>query len=323
MKLSVTESDPVRFPRINDGILYEALPLLARYGLPVGFHAENDEIIRRTTAEAKEEQRHLPGEHCRTRPPLTEYLEVAKLLEFALYSKVPLHLNHLTLPHSLEMASAYKNKGVTLTLETCQHYLLLDERDVDRLGMTSKVNPPLRAPAESEALWKYVLAGEVDIWASDHSPWPLSRKSSGDVFANASGMPGAETFFPLMFSEAVVKRGASPSLLVRHMVENPARRYGLEPRKGRVLPGADADFAILDPQACWTIHASELFSAADWNPYEGRTVRGRVTGTISRGRLAYDGRDILAGPGDGRFVPAASARAVKGLGNEKEKPCAF
>lgn len=308
LKLSLTESDPRRFPRISDAILQDVLPLFAPYGLPVGFHAENDEIIRHNTETAKLSGKHGIEQHGATRPPISEYLEIAKLLEFAVCSGIPLHLNHLTLPHSVEMATRYKKAGCDITTETCPHYLLLDEQDMFRLGMRSKINPPLRGDGARDGLWKCLLNGEIDILASDHAPWPLSRKASEDVFANASGSPSVETFFPLMFSEAVVRRGAHPSLLVRHMVEKPARRFCLESRKGRLMPGMDADMTILDPSISWTIHADELFAAADWTPFEGVHVQGKVVSTISRGRLFYNGKNVLGRPGDGCFLPATCKR---------------
>lgn len=304
LKLSVTESDPKRFPRINDAILHNILPQYAAYGLPVGFHAENDEIIRHNTEVAKAAGRRGIEQHGATRPPLSEYLEIAKLLEFAAYSGVPLHLNHVSLPRSIAMATRYKKAGCNITTETCPHYLLLDEGDMVRLGMRSKINPPLRENGAGEGLWKCLLAGEIDILASDHAPWPLSRKASDDVFANASGSPSVETLLPLMFSEAVARRGAHPSFLARHMAENPARRFGLASRKGRLFPGMDADITILDPAISWVIHADELFAAAGWTPFEGVAVQGKVVATIVRGRLLYNGRDVLGHPGDGRFLPA-------------------
>jgi len=304
LKLALTESDPKRFPRINDGILYDALPILGKYRLPVGFHAENDEIVHHLTVKAREGGKHGIAEHGTTRPPIVEYLEIAKLLEFARYTSARLHLNHLTLSHSMELAIRYKQEGVDVSLETCPHYLLLDEDDMKRIGMPAKINPPLRNHQELDAIWQHVLAGRVDILASDHAPWPLSQKASDNVFANASGSPSAETFFPLMFFEAVVKRGASPTLLVRHMVEQPARRFGLAHRKGGIMPGADADLTILDPLCSWTIHSSEMHTAAGWSLFEGWNLQGRVTATILRGKIVYNGQEVLAAPGDGQFVRA-------------------
>jgi len=305
LKFSLTESDPKRFPRINDGILYDALPLLAKYRLPVGFHAENNEIVNYLTNRAKTEAKYGIMEHSTTRPPISEYLEIAKLLEFARYSGVCLHLNHLTLAHSMDMAIRYKQEGVNVSLETCPHYLLLSDDDMKRIGMLAKINPPLRNHQELDAIWQHVLGGRIDILASDHAPWPLSKKASDNVFDNAAGSPSIETFFPLMFFEIVGKRGASPTLIVRHMSENPAKRFGLAHRKRGIVIGADADMVILDPHRTWTIHASEMQMAAGWSLFDGWNVKGHVSGTILRGKIVYDGRDILGVPGDGQFIPAS------------------
>ena len=304
MKLSLTESDPRRFPRISDDILYQAMPLFGHYGFPVGFHAENDEIVHGLTAKAKTAGQHSIREHGTTRPDICEYLEISKLLEFARFSGANLYLNHLTLPHTFDLIARSRKDGTRVTTETCPQYLLLCDDDAVRMGMRSKVNPPLRSSEAREGMWNLFLNGHVDVLASDHAPWPLSKKSSDDVFQNACGYPSIETVFPLLFSEAVVRRKASPTLLARCMSHNPARVYGLH-GKGAIAPGMDADLTILDPTVTWTIHAEDLHAAAGWTPFEGWEVQGRVCATVLRGRMAYDGKQILTAPGQGAFIQGA------------------
>jgi allantoinase len=132
----------------------------------------------------------------------------------------------------------------------------------------------------------------------------MEKKGSPDIFDNASGAPGVETLLPLMFSEGVVKRGLSPVRLAQLLAENPARRFKLYPRKGRIALNADADFAVIDPGAQRTLRGSEMHSSAGWTPYEGLAVQGKIVSTILRGTVIYDGREVLARPGQGRFLPA-------------------
>jgi len=303
-KLSVTEADPVRFPRIEDDVLYEALQEIGSHGVPAGFHAENDRIITSLIAKFREDQKTGPKAHCDSRPPITETLSVLKLLEMAYWLDVKLHLYHISHPRSIRIIEMYKDQGVDVTLETCPHYLLLNYDDMDRLKAYAKINPPMRQKEEVEALWDLLECGCIDMVTSDHAPWPCDRKQAPNIFDNPSGAPGVETIFPLMFSEGVVKRDMPPEFLAELLCESPARRFNLLPRKGQIALGADADFAIVDPSIRWIIRAEEMRSHAGWTPFDGMTVEGRVTRTILRGRIIYDGNAVIADPGYGRFIPA-------------------
>ena len=203
-----------------------------------------------------------------------------------------------------QVKEAVSEAGVDVTVETCPHYLILDEDDMERLGAYGKINPPLRTKEEVEEMWGLVKNNMIDILTSDHAPWPHEKKQSAIIFDNSSGAPGVETIFPLLYSEGVAKRGLSPLQLVKMLCVNPARRFSLYPKKGQIAVGSDADFAILDPSARWTIYADGLRSSSGWTPYEGLEVKGRIARTILRGKTIYDGKDVTSRPGDGVFVGA-------------------
>lgn len=304
-KLSLFETDPQRFPRIPDGILWKALPQIAAQGVPVGFHAENDDIIFHLIAEYRKDGKTYPRAHCQTRPPITETLSVLKLLEFAHWTKAPLHIYHVSHPRSIHLIQRFRQDGVDVTTETCPHYLILNEEDMDRLKAFAKINPPIRSREAMEEMWELLKMGSIDMVTSDHAPWPLDKKQAPDIFENGSGAPGLETIFPVLYSEGVVKRGLSPVRLAQVLSEQPARRFKLYPRKGHIALGADADFAVLDPASRWTIRGSEMRSSAKWTPYEGLTVQGKVVRTILRGKTIYDGQNVTARAGEGNFIPAA------------------
>ncbi len=304
-KLSLFETDPNRFPRIPDGILWEILPVLAQHKLPVGFHAENDDLIFHLIRKYQREGRSDPLAHCETRPPISETLAVLKLLELAHWIGFPLHIYHASHPRSIDLIRQFRIEGVDISVETCPHYLLLYETDMKRLKALGKINPPLRTEEAAQQMWEFLRYGDIDMVSSDHAPWALERKQLPDIFANASGAPGVETLLALLFSEGVMERGFSPVRLAQIIAEKPARRFRLFPRKGHIGLGADADMVIIDPKVRWTIQGQSLHSSAPWSPFDGFEVTGKVTRTILRGKEIFDGREILARPGDGQFIPAA------------------
>ena len=302
-KLSLAEADPIRFPRIEDDVLWDALRVIGSQGVPVGFHAENDRIINHLIDRFCQEGQTEPKAHCDSRPPATETLAVLKLLEMAYWIDVPLHLYHISHPRSLHLIEKYKADGVDVTVETCPHYLILSYDDMDRLKAYAKINPPMRLKEDVAEMWELLQCGFIDMVTSDHGPWPYDSKQNSNIFDNPSGAPGVETIFPLMFSEGVVKRDMPPVLLARLLCEAPARRFNVFPQKGHIALGADADFAIIDPSVGWTIRAADMRSHAGWTPFDGMTVNGRVIQTILRGETVYDGEQVTATPQYGQFIP--------------------
>ena len=307
-KMSVYETDPNRFPRIDDHVLWQVLPAIAKSGVPVGFHGEIDLIIEDLIARAKRAGKTDPLAHYETRPPVSETLAILKLLELAYWTKVKLHVFHTSQPRSVEMAQWFKAQGVDVSVETCPHYLLLDaEKDLPRVKGFAKINPSILKQPERDGLWEHLLAGRVDIISSDHAPWLPERKNKENIFENASGAPGLETSLPLMHDALVVKRGQDPSMVARLLCGNPAKRFGLGARKGRIALGADADFAILDPRKPFTVEAKKSYSSARWSPYDGWTVQGTIIRTILRGKTIFDGTAVVGPAGYGQFLPGPGA----------------
>lgn len=309
IKLSVFETDPVRFPRIDDEVLWELLPELAKYGVVTGFHAENDRIIEHLIQKCKDAGQTQAIYHCKSRPVTTESIAVAKLLELAYEFNFPLHIHHISHPRCFDILRWYRENGLkNVSAETCPHYLTLNENDMNTIGSFGKINPPLREKAAVEGLWECVRKGEVCVIGSDHSPWSMEQKQNGsteNIFASSSGAAGLEAQFPVMYTEAVVKRGFSVSELAKLLSENPAKRFGFGDRKGRIDVGYDADFAIVDPKIEWAFDASGSLSTAKWSPYQGKKVKGKILRTILRGTTIYADGKLLNKPGDGKFVPVS------------------
>ncbi|MFQ5929942.1 MAG: dihydroorotase family protein [Acidobacteriota bacterium] len=310
-KLSLFETDPERFPQVPDGELLEAFKLIAETGLVVGVHAENTEIVNGYITRLREGGRKDAIAHCESRPPVSETEATLRALEFARWAGVRLHIFHVSLSRCIELASWFRSQGSDVTTETCPHYLLLNEKDMERLGARVKINPPLRSAEESKKLWTLLGEGKIDLVTSDHAPWQSNRKDKPDIFENASGTPGVETLLPLLYSEGVVARGLPLQRLVEVLCEAPADRFGLAPRKGRLAVGADADIVVLNPEERWMIDEKKLSSSARWSPYHGMIVQGRVTEVFLRGRPVVEGGVLVGKPGVGQFLASQSGGDVR------------
>jgi allantoinase len=297
-KLSTFETHPERFPRIPDGQLLAAFTEIAAAGGLAGVHAENDEIVRAGIESERTAGHQDPMAHARSRPPVAEHEAIARILELARATGVRLHICHVSTPRGVELVAQARRDGVDVSAETCPHYLLLDETELERQGGAAKINPPLRAaPLPPDGL---------DLISSDHVGWPPERKHGPDIFDVASGAPGVELIVPLVHDAL----GAAE--LARLVCAAPAQRFGLWPRKGNLMPGADADVLVLDPELEWTVDPAELVTPAGWSPYAGRRLRGRVIAAFSRGVQIWDGTRVMSAPGHGRFVPAAPSREPAG-----------
>jgi allantoinase len=208
---------------------------------------------------------------------------------------------HSSVAAGNRIAKHYRSLGTKVSVETCVHYLIFNEQDMIRLGAFLKLNPPLRAEAEREALWESLQAGDVDLISTDHVAWPESRKSDPDIFKNGSGIPGLETLLPALYTTAVAQRSMSPNFVARMTAENPARHFGFYPRKGRLGVGADADIAVLSREQR-KFEGRNMTSKIKWTPYEGMMMAGVVAATFVRGQRVYDDGSVVAKPGYGRFV---------------------
>ncbi len=300
-KVSTIEVDPVRFPRIPDGRLYEAFQEISRAGRPVAAHQENQEIVIAQAEAFQARGDTAPLDHALSRPPVAEAEAAGRLLELAYWTGARLHMVHGTLPRTFELIEWNRSKGVDATGETCIQYLLLTMDALREQGGRAKCNPPLRSQEDVDGLWSQVQEGVVDIITSDHSPYPLHSKETDDIFDALAGMPGVETLGALLYSEGVSKGRIDLGQFLKLVSSGPADLFGFL-QKGRLQAGADADFVVFDSQAEWTLDEAEMHYAVGWSPYHGRDVRGRVVSTWLRGRCVYRDGNIEAKPGSGQFI---------------------
>ncbi len=303
-KLSTYEYDAVRFPRIDHPTMVEAFREIAKTGLMVAVHNEDEELVTRLTAEARAAGRTDPIMHCRTRPPLAETLADMEIFEIGLEVGAHVHIAHSSLARGFDIAEMFRRQGGLASGEACIQYLCMTEEDMVRLEGFGKCNPPFRTAAEVERMWAALAAGKMAYVSTDHAPWPRQKKVyEGDIFAVGAGLTGMQSFAPLMFT-LLAERGLPPSLMARLCSERPARFHGLFPKKGAIAIGSDADFCVLE-EGQFIYDAANIRDREDarWSPWHGVPMRARVAATWLRGQQIWDGEQVLAKPGTGCFVP--------------------
>jgi len=308
-KVSTFETHPTRFPSIPDGELYLAMQRIHAAGSLIAFHAENDDLVRRLSERLRAEGREDASAHAAARPPVAETEAVGRALELALATGARVHIVHATVQRSFRLVERAREDGVDATAETCLHYLLMDGAELARQGARAKINPPLRSREEVEALWRLLVDGSIAYVTTDHVGWTRERKETASIFEAKSGVPALELFLPLMFHEAVLKRGLPIGRLAQLMSENPARRMGLWPQKGGLVVGADADVVVFDPEARWRVDEAALHTPAGWSPYHGRDVVGRVKLVLARGKPVFAKDHVTGAPGQGRWVRPGAERS--------------
>ena len=293
---------------IGDRDIYWALKELRRLGGIAGFHCENAGVIDGMIAERKAAGELGPSSHPLTRPPYLEAEAVSRLLRIAQAADAPVVIVHLTNREALLEVDHARKRGQTVYVETCPQYLLLDEslyfNDDWSAAARYVCAPPLRDKAEQEHLWKGLRRGAIQTVSTDHCSFTLAQKDMGreDFTKIPGGLPGVETRGELMFSYGVAKRKISAAQMCRALSENPARLYGLYPRKGVLRPGSDADIVVYDPGASHVIRAEDCVANVDYNPYEGFVTAGGIRQVWLRGQLAVEDGRVLPEDPAGRYM---------------------
>lgn len=301
-KLSTYEYDAVRFPRIDHPTMVAAFTEIAKTGLPVSVHNEDQELVEHLTAQARAAGQTHAIMHAHTRPPLAETMADQEIFEIGLATGAHVHIAHSSLARGFDIAAGFRAQGGAASGETCIQYLCMTEDDLVRLGGRGKCNPPFRLSGEVEAMWERLVAGQIEYISTDHAPWPADRKSSADIFACGAGLTGLQSFAPLLYT-LLIERGLSPMLMALYAAERSAKLHGLYPRKGCIRLGSDCDLVVLEP-GHFNFDEADIQDRAEmrWSPYHGRPMRARVAATVLRGNIIWNGTDVLATPGTGRFV---------------------
>jgi allantoinase len=305
-KLSTYEYDAVRFPRIDHPTMVAAFAEIAKTGLPVAVHNEDQELVEKLTAEARAAGNTSPIWHCRTRPPLAETMADLEIFEIGLMTGAHVHIAHSSVARGFAIAEDFRNQGGQATGEACIQYLCMTEDDIVRLAGLGKCNPPFRTAAEVERMWQALVENKIAYVSTDHAPWPLDRKQDPDIFNCGAGLTGMQSFAPLMYT-LLEERGLSPTLVATYCAERTAKLHGLWPKKGAIRLGFDADLLVME-KASYNFDQAIIVDRPEtrWSPYHGRPMRGRVVETILRGQTIWNGTTVTGKPGDGQFVKRQS-----------------
>ena len=297
-------SSGVDFERVDDDVLYAGLEIAGELGSVIGLHAENEYVTDLLGARLRAAGRTDRASWYESRPPATELEAIRRACYWARVACGNLHVVHVSIAEGLEEVARAREEGASVTAETCPHYLFFDHSDFERLGPAAKCAPPLRSRDDVEALWEAVLAGLVDTIGSDHSPCTRQDKDKGlgNIWQAWGGISGIQTMLATLLTEGVRKRGLALPALARMTASNPARVFGLYPEKGAILPGADADLVVVDPQREWTLSEEQLFYRNKHSAYTGCSFTGIVERTLVRGETVYLDGEMTVQPGFGNLL---------------------
>ena len=295
-KAFMSNSGVEDFEAADDYTLYAGMERAARLGLPVAVHAENDGITGALARQAVAAGRTGVRDYLASRPVVAELEAIGRAIAFAREAGCALHIVHVSSGRGVALVAEARARGVDVTCETCTHYLVLTEDDVERLGAVAKCAPPIRARAEQDALWEHVRAGAIPMVTSDHSPAPASMKAGDDFFRVWGGISGCQSTLQLLLTHGHRERGLPLEQIAALTGSAIADRFGLAPRKGRIAVGADADLALVDLAAEQAITAESLLYRHKHSPYVGRRVQARIVRTLLRGTTVYREGQIVGKP---------------------------
>lgn len=276
--------------QVDDAVLLQALRHAKNANALIALHCENGDIVDALINNALAQGQTAPSYHPLSRPPEAEEEATARAITLAEIAQAPLYIVHLTCEGALNAVVAAKKRGVQVYAETCPQYLLLDDSRYHLDGFEGAkyvISPPLRAAANQEVLWHGLRTGLIDTVATDHCSFNFrGQKEAGlsDFSKIPNGMPGVENRMGLMYTYGVVPGRISLNQMVAVTATEPAKLFGLFPRKGTIAPGSDADLVVWDPNADGVISAQTQAHNVDYTPYEGFRQAGKALHVFLRGR---------------------------------------
>ncbi|MEM9061975.1 MAG: dihydropyrimidinase [Pseudomonadota bacterium] len=294
---------------IDDGQFLDILSVAKAHGAITMVHAENKQMIGWATDRLLAGGHVAPKYHAPSRPAMAEVEAINRAISLAGMVDAPLFIVHVSTPRGADLVRKAHKSGAKVWAETCPQYLFLTAEDLDRPEMEGAkyiCSPPVRDRATQDVLWRHIQMGTFTVVSSDHAPYRADETgkfhAGPDAPFNkiANGMPGIEMRLPMMFSEGVVKGRIPLGQFVGLSSTNAARLYGMS-TKGDIAVGLDADLAIWDPAEEWV--AGEMHDNMDYNPFAGMTITGRPVTVLTRGNRIVENGELVARPGDGRFVP--------------------
>ncbi len=275
--------------------IYDCMTAVAQTGLRCAVHAESQPFIERFRVDS--DRFGNPS-----RPPMVEAAAVALVATIARDIGSPAHIVHITSRLATEEVKAAQTLGADLSAESCPHYLLFDESYIPRFGNFAKVAPPLRPAGDVAFLWEALADGTLSVVTSDHAPFTPEEKEAADFASSGQGIPSLEMLVPTMVTAGLTGRFPLERA-VEVMTANPAKLFGIYPRKGTVSQGSDADLVLVDPNVRWTADSGQFLSRSGGSGkvYDGMGVTGKVLTTICGGRIVFAEGQVIGDSG-GRLV---------------------
>ncbi|HXP22129.1 MAG TPA: dihydropyrimidinase [Streptosporangiaceae bacterium] len=289
---------------VDDAAIFRMLRRAGQLGVLTAVHAENGGPIEVLRAEFVASGRTGAANHALSRPAILEGEATARVIVLAELAGAPVYIAHLSAAEALDAVHRARDRGRPVYAETCPQYLYLDESALSGPEPARYVcSPPLRPASTHEALWHGIRRGDLDVVATDHCPFTTGQKALGqdDFTRIPNGLHGVEERLSLLH-EGVYRGEISLNRWVDVAATAPARLFGLYPRKGAIVPGADADLVVFDPRAVRTLSAATHHSAVDYSVYEGSTVHGRPELVMRRGEVLLDADGFRGRPGAGQFL---------------------
>jgi dihydropyrimidinase len=313
--------------RIPDGDIFRALRIAAENGMLVLLHAEDGDVIETLTAEALAAGRHTPEWHARTRPAWGAIEATLRACALAAQADAPLYVVHMNVAGEVDMLSYARQHGVKAMGETCPQYLFFTEDELRRPdGAKWICSPPMRTAADNARLWQGLADGTLQTIGTDHCPFfydgtqpilyegkqiaiPGKELGREDFTKIPNGLPCVGDRLPVLWTAGVGSGKLTPEQFVALTSTNPAKIFGLYPRKGALLPGSDADLVIWDPNKKVKYGIAHARHRTDYNLFEGWELTGYPEKVFLRGRLIVDGETWLGGAGQGRFLARQAGAA--------------
>ena len=291
---------------IDDRQMIGLMEEVKKHGGIINVHATNGDMIDYLTQKHREEGKLSPLYHYLSQPEVTEAEASERFVDMANYTCCPGYIVHLTCEGALNAVRNATRRNQKVFVETCIQYLLLDaslyENDFE--GAKWVMSPPLREKKDQETLWAGINQGLVQVVATDHCPFKWEQKLMGkDDFSKIpNGHPAIENRMELLFSEGVNKGRISLNKYVEVTATNPAKIFGMFPRKGTIAVDSDADIIIVDPNEKHTLSATTHHMNVDYSGYEGWEVTGKIKTVLLRGQVAIDNNECLLEKGYGQFI---------------------
>ncbi len=301
---------------LDDASIFKAMRRTSDNGGLICMHAENGGVIDVLVQKALAEGKTAPKYHALTRPTRAEGEATRRAIALAEMAGVPVYIVHLSCADALEKVREARDMGIPAYAETCPQYLFLSYEDYEKPGFEGAkyvMSPPLREKWNQDVLWKGLAGNQLQVVSTDHCPFCMvEQKELGkDNFSKIpNGAPGIETRMSLMYDGGVVGGRITLNRFVELTSTNPAKLMGLFPKKGTIAIGTDGDIVVFDPEATMTLGVDTLHMKVDYNPYEGRVVKGVPTTVLSRGNVIIDKGQFLGKAGDGKFVPRKTFQLV-------------